>query len=253
MSSKFWYGLSAVFFAMSAWSFVNRPVRPAPPASTVVPLVSNAPLPEPPAATSPPPQIAKPNFAPPESPAPLEARLFGTWVNEDPNTGGTTRFEITPDGGRMSIHAWGRCHPTDCDWKTSYLHTRESDFGVNWNLEGTFSTRYWHIVLINTDRIKLEDESAGLTYFMVNKRPNETTAQTTPQPPARLPVDLDRHCKAHGYTGTTNLDGTGYGWRCVPGEANLSVDQACQEQYGGGFNAALLSDPPGGKNDWYCR
>jgi uncharacterized protein YecT (DUF1311 family) len=69
----------------------------------------------------------------------------------------------------------------------------------------------------------------------------------------RLPVDLARHCRSHGYNGVRNKDGSGYGWVCTPGDASLSVDEACREQYGNGFSAGLTSPPPGGMNDWFCR
>ena len=81
------------------------------------------------------------------------------------------------------------------------------------------------------------------------------TAATLRQPPVTNggSVNLDLHCRIHGFTqGTRNLDGTGYGWRCEPNDANLSVDQACQEQYGSNYSARLRTSPPGGMNDWYC-
>ena len=38
------------------------------------------------------------------------------WVNADPDTGGMTRILITRDGNQMTLHAYGKCVPTDCDW-----------------------------------------------------------------------------------------------------------------------------------------
>lgn len=66
-------------------------------------------------------------------------------------------------------------------------------------------------------------------------------------------VDLQAYCARRSFTGVRNLDGTGYGWRCTPGDANIDVNQACAEQHGSNFAAQLLSDPPGGPNDWRCR
>jgi hypothetical protein len=42
--------------------------------------------------------------------------LIGDWKNIDPNTRGLTRVLITESGTDVVFHAWGRCHPTDCDW-----------------------------------------------------------------------------------------------------------------------------------------
>jgi len=40
----------------------------------------------------------------------------GTWKNTDPNTGGITTLKIREDGPKLKVHAWGKCHPKDCDW-----------------------------------------------------------------------------------------------------------------------------------------
>jgi len=45
-----------------------------------------------------------------------QASFAGTWVNNDPNTPSLTRLIITQDGNGVSVHAFGKCHPTDCDW-----------------------------------------------------------------------------------------------------------------------------------------
>lgn len=71
--------------------------------------------------------------------------------------------------------------------------------------------------------------------------------------PAIRSVNLQAYCARRSFTGVRNLDGTGYGWRCTPGDANIDVNQACAEQHGSDFAAQLLSKPPGGSNDWRCR
>jgi hypothetical protein len=71
--------------------------------------------------------------------------------------------------------------------------------------------------------------------------------------PAIRNVDLQAYCAKRSFTGVRNLDGTGYGWRCTPGDANIDVNQACAEQHGGNFAAQLLSKPPGGPHDWRCK
>ena len=42
----------------------------------------------------------------------------GKWKNVDPNTRGLTTLDIGVSGDRVNVHAWGKCHPTDCDWGT---------------------------------------------------------------------------------------------------------------------------------------
>ena len=46
----------------------------------------------------------------------------GTWKNIDPNTSGITHIDIgRPTLTTLSIHAYGKCHPTDCNWGTIYV------------------------------------------------------------------------------------------------------------------------------------
>ena len=44
------------------------------------------------------------------------AQFAGDWSNVDPNTGGITKLSIAISGDSANVHAWGKCHPTDCDW-----------------------------------------------------------------------------------------------------------------------------------------
>jgi hypothetical protein len=49
--------------------------------------------------------------------------MVGTWVNTDRNTRGITRIVITESGNQYEVNAFGRCHPTDCDWGKSVMTT----------------------------------------------------------------------------------------------------------------------------------
>ena len=42
----------------------------------------------------------------------------GAWTNSDPNTRGVTRLEIRVSGTNVTVHAWGKCTPEDCDLGT---------------------------------------------------------------------------------------------------------------------------------------
>ena len=46
------------------------------------------------------------------------AQFAGEWSNIDTNTGGITKLNIGISGASANVHAWGKCHPTDCDWGT---------------------------------------------------------------------------------------------------------------------------------------
>ena len=68
-----------------------------------------------------------------------------------------------------------------------------------------------------------------------------------------LGVDFDAYCKRHHYQGASNTGNSGYGWSCRPNNGYIYVPTVCAEQYGAGFQAILISTPPGRPNDWRCR
>jgi hypothetical protein len=46
------------------------------------------------------------------------SQFSGDWTNVDTNNGGITTISIGISGESANVHAWGKCHPTDCDWGT---------------------------------------------------------------------------------------------------------------------------------------
>jgi len=54
--------------------------------------------------------------------APAVDAWAGEWVNTDPNTRSTTKLKIALTDGKLAVHGFGKCHPTDCDWGTTPLH-----------------------------------------------------------------------------------------------------------------------------------
>ena len=60
------------------------------------------------------------NVVTPPAPAPVPNPLVGTWTNTAPiQQNGLAKVEISPNGERaLSIHAWGQCAQTQCDWGT---------------------------------------------------------------------------------------------------------------------------------------
>lgn len=57
--------------------------------------------------------------APKAVPPPLDLKpLLGTWLNCDEKTRGIPKLELTASGNALSVHVWGACTPTFCDWKT---------------------------------------------------------------------------------------------------------------------------------------
>ena len=45
------------------------------------------------------------------------AQYNGTWANDDANTSGITRIIISNNQSTVTVHPFGKCSPTDCDWQ----------------------------------------------------------------------------------------------------------------------------------------
>lgn len=43
-------------------------------------------------------------------------RFTGNWINGNLNTSGVTKVAVVATANSIEVHAWGKCHPTDCDW-----------------------------------------------------------------------------------------------------------------------------------------
>lgn len=46
------------------------------------------------------------------------SQFSGTWVNDDPTTDGVTRLAISNTGPTITVQAFARCQPQDCNWGT---------------------------------------------------------------------------------------------------------------------------------------
>jgi hypothetical protein len=106
--------------------------------------------------------------------------FIGEWVNVNLKTGGLTRLVISEDDNGWAIHAWGKCHPEDCDWKTvrlpvlsSSVADRSFKYGFAiW--EFGFATKYLTLSK-DGDQLKVE----VVTIFKENDRhPRSNTKYT---------------------------------------------------------------------------
>ena len=66
------------------------------------------------------------------------SQFAGTWSNTDPATRGITSLQINVSGSSAQVHAWGSCHPTDCDWGSVQAQAFAS--GVSSNIASDAST-----------------------------------------------------------------------------------------------------------------
>ena len=91
-----------------------------------------------------------------------KARFAGSFVNEDANTRGLTRLTLFDDN---IVNAWGKCHPTDCNWgeevTVAYGPGVESDLQSTAKaLSATYVQRHAVTVLIikplKDDRLRVD-------------------------------------------------------------------------------------------------
>jgi len=61
------------------------------------------------------------------------ASFTGNWVNRNPHTRNMTRFNIRRSGNGIFAHAWGKCHPSDCDWGRARATFSNNILTVRWN------------------------------------------------------------------------------------------------------------------------
>ena len=65
--------------------------------------------------------------------APVPYRILGLWRNVDPATRGITRLVISRHNGKVLVHAWGKCHPHDCDWGRATARREGNRWIVEWH------------------------------------------------------------------------------------------------------------------------
>jgi hypothetical protein len=59
------------------------------------------------------------------------SRFTGNWTNVNPSTRGLVRIEVTSSGGSLSVHAWGACSPSPCDWGSKPAIAYAPNVGAN--------------------------------------------------------------------------------------------------------------------------
>jgi hypothetical protein len=114
------------------------------------------PLPSPPQ----PPVAAPPAQPPPSDPPPetsAQSPFLGNWENEDPATRSVTRFSIVSDADKLVVHAWGKCQPTDCDWREVGANVTDGGMSVVWDFETI--TKIWKLSQESDGRLKLSEHS----------------------------------------------------------------------------------------------
>jgi len=93
----------------------------------------------------------------------------GNWVNDDPNTRGDTRLVISNAGLILTVHGYGACSPTDCDWGTRSGTYSGAPFVILFDFGGGL-THQLSMTLTTSDAMHLQVVDVGSrsgtnTYF----------------------------------------------------------------------------------------
>jgi hypothetical protein len=80
---------------------------------------------------SPPASVASPT----PTPATPVSAFIGAWKNVDPNTRSLVEIDITGTATGLTVHPWGACSPTPCDWGSQMVTVPlgASAFDVFWD------------------------------------------------------------------------------------------------------------------------
>ena len=87
---------------------------------------------------------------------PAIADWTGTWVNGGATVTNITKIIIGSSGGQLTLHPYGKCSPTDCDWGTkSFPHTTGV---IN---TGSAFTHKLFVQILYSNMLKIEDSTVS--------------------------------------------------------------------------------------------
>ena len=93
------------------------------------------------------------------------SELLGEWHNIDSSTPGLTKVVITENRSEVAVHAWGKCHPEDCDWgpvfgnvygKTVRDNLISAAHAISAMLQTNFSETLLIVHLVGPNRLQVE-------------------------------------------------------------------------------------------------
>ncbi len=87
---------------------------------------------------------------------PVANDWVGTWTNANSSTNNVTRIIITSANGQLTLHPFGKCTPTDCDWGTQ-------TFAYANPLVTTGFPHALVVTFIKANEMKVQDTSVSLT------------------------------------------------------------------------------------------
>jgi hypothetical protein len=91
--------------------------------------------------------------------------FLGSWTNSNPNTNDITRAALRTDPSTLSVHMWGKCSPTDCDWgetSTPLASANGGTLSLRWVF--SFKVETQTLTLLPDGRLRVQ----GLAHYTDN-------------------------------------------------------------------------------------
>jgi hypothetical protein len=103
--------------------------------------------------------------------ASLAAQFAGNWVNDDAYTSGVTRVVITNQGDVLTVHPYGKCSPSDCDWGTRNVTYSSSPVVVMFDFGNGLTHQLSMSSPSSNDHLYIDDNgsSSGLHTYVFHR------------------------------------------------------------------------------------
>lgn len=146
-------------------------------------------------------------------------QFTGNWRNVDANTGGVTKLAIANIGNTLTVHAWGKCHPTDCDWDAvpayAYASTVQDNLSAKARaISATFHTNFSETMMVIQPAASNQLRAQTMTRFTDNSsRSNYVSVETFSREP--VPTVTEDCVSFNPQTATVSR--VGASWKIVDG------------------------------------
>jgi len=102
-----------------------------------------------------------------------ENAFVGAWTNSSHvGRGGLDRLVISASGNQLSIHAWGKCPPTDCDWGVQTATIDGQQARASWSIQSKKGKKVGRVA-----KVTIRPVTAGLSVSIVKTYPDRPDTQ----------------------------------------------------------------------------
>lgn len=76
--------------------------------------------------------------------------VVGTWLNTDPHTRDIVKIVVAVKGTEITVHTWGACTPTPCDWNVvpGMVYANAVDSHVAVGFTATYKFGFSQVIMV---------------------------------------------------------------------------------------------------------